>query len=218
MPASINWGRTGGRRAYTIAYNGASFNSGLLLDYGGLLACGGTATLDNTIVTLSTSGTGGSASDITGVVSGEYNLIGTGGSGGLTNGNNGNQVGVANPGLGLRGDGGPTDPPLLPGSPAIDAVATRWPSIHHWSAPDHRSRGPGLRPDRQRHRRHRRFEVQSTNHLVVTAQPPASVTAGTDFGFTVTAKDNSGNVIGPFDGTVTVALASNPGGAPWAAR
>ena len=51
-----------------------------------------------------------------------YNLIGTGGSGGLTNGVNGNQVGVANPGLGTLADnGGPTQTiALLPGSPAID--------------------------------------------------------------------------------------------------
>ena len=49
--------------------------------------------------------------------------------------------------------------------------------------------------------------------LVVTAQPPASVTAGTGFGLTVTAEDNSGNVDTSFNGTVTVAMASNPGGA-----
>ena len=52
-----------------------------------------------------------------------YNLIGTGGSGGLVNGVNGNQVGVANPGLGpLAYYGGPTQTiDLLPGSPAIEA-------------------------------------------------------------------------------------------------
>ena len=54
-----------------------------------------------------------------------YNLIGTGGSGGLVNGVNGNQVGVADPGLdphGLQNNGGPTQTiALLPGSPAIDA-------------------------------------------------------------------------------------------------
>ena len=45
---------------------------------------------------------GPAASDITGTVASAsaYNLIGTGGSGGLTNGVNGNQVGVANPLLG----------------------------------------------------------------------------------------------------------------------
>ncbi len=50
------------------------------------------------------------------------------------------------------------------------------------------------------------------NHLAVTAQPPASVTAGAGFGLTVTAEDKSGNVLTSFNGTVTVALAVNPGG------
>jgi streptogramin lyase len=53
----------------------------------------------------------------------------------------------------------------------------------------------------------------TANQLVVTAQPPASVTAGSGFGLTVTAENSSGNPITSFDGTVTVALASNPGGA-----
>ncbi len=52
----------------------------------------------------------------------------------------------------------------------------------------------------------------STN-LVVTQPPPASVTAGSGFGLTVQAQDNSGNLVSSFNGTVTVALASNPGGA-----
>ncbi len=103
----------------TIAYNNvAVFGEGGGLD--------GTAILDNTIVALNTigSGTTTSASDIFGTVSSTsgYNLIGTGGSGGLTNGTNHNQVGVANPGLGpLADNGGPTQTiALLPGSPAID--------------------------------------------------------------------------------------------------
>ena len=41
--------------------------------------------------------------------------------------------------------------------------------------------------------------------------PPASVTAGTPFGLTVEAEDSSGNLITSFNGTVTVALANNPG-------
>jgi streptogramin lyase len=53
----------------------------------------------------------------------------------------------------------------------------------------------------------------ATSQLVVTAQPPASVTAGSGFGFTVTAEDSSGNPITTFNGTVTVAIANNPGGA-----
>ena len=82
-------------------------------------------TLDNTIVALNTSGSGATPDDIAGTVSlaSAYNLIGTGGSGGLSNGVNGNQVGVADPGLGpLAYYGGPTQTiALLPGSPAIDA-------------------------------------------------------------------------------------------------
>ncbi|HKI19542.1 MAG TPA: choice-of-anchor Q domain-containing protein, partial [Isosphaeraceae bacterium] len=92
----------------------------------------GTATLDNTIIALNTDGTGGDAPpdnlylDGSGTVSpaSAYNLIGTGGgNSGLTNGSNGNQVGVADPGLGtLANNGGPTETiALLAGSPAIEA-------------------------------------------------------------------------------------------------
>lgn len=55
--------------------------------------------------------------------SSSYNLFGTGSSGGLTNGVNGNQVGVTDPKLGpLADNGGLTQThALLTGSPAIDA-------------------------------------------------------------------------------------------------
>jgi hypothetical protein len=53
----------------------------------------------------------------------------------------------------------------------------------------------------------------ATTHLLVTAQPPASVIAGSTFSLTVTAKDSSGNVDSSFKGDVTVALAADPGGA-----
>jgi hypothetical protein len=81
-------------------------------------------TINNTIVALNNiSGT--TADDIAGPVSqsSAYNLIGTGGSGGLIDGINGNKVGVADPGLGtLAENGGPTQTiVLLSGSPAIDA-------------------------------------------------------------------------------------------------
>ncbi len=87
----------------------------------------GTVTLDNTIVALNTNGTrsGAPADDIAGSVSSAsaFNLIGTGGSGGLTSGTGGNQVGVVNPGLGTLADnGGPTQTiALLAGNPAINA-------------------------------------------------------------------------------------------------
>jgi hypothetical protein len=92
---------------------------------GGLDVVAGTATLDNTIVALNTIGTGGGApaSDIAGTVAAAsaFNLIGTGGAGGLTDGTNHNQVGVANALLGiLASNGGPTQTiAVLPGSPAI---------------------------------------------------------------------------------------------------
>jgi streptogramin lyase len=53
----------------------------------------------------------------------------------------------------------------------------------------------------------------TTSQLVVTTEPPSSVTAGSGFGLTVTAEDSSGNLITSFNGTVTIALATNPGGA-----
>jgi hypothetical protein len=134
----------------TIADNSASYGGGIFNDYGtltavnstvayneipgggsgtggGLDVVGGTATLDNTIVVLNTDGTGhgAPADDIAGAVASASasNLIGTGGAGGLTTGSNGNQVGVAHPGLGaLASNGGPTQTiALVRSSPAIDA-------------------------------------------------------------------------------------------------
>ena len=87
----------------------------------------GQVTLYNTIVALNTDPKG--ADDIASapglmlsLVSG-YNLVGVDETGSLINGTNGNQVGVANPGLGpLANNGGATQTiALLPGSPAIDA-------------------------------------------------------------------------------------------------
>lgn len=53
----------------------------------------------------------------------------------------------------------------------------------------------------------------ATSDLAVTQQPPSSITAGSPFGLTVQAEDSSGNLLSAFDGTVTVSLANNPGGA-----
>jgi hypothetical protein len=110
----------------TIADNNVS-NGG---SGGGLWNGPGTAALYNTIVALNTMGIGNGASpdDIANQsnapVSGSFNLIGKGGSGGLMNGTNGNQVGVTDPGFdpnGLQDNGGPTQTiALLPNSPAID--------------------------------------------------------------------------------------------------
>ena len=49
--------------------------------------------------------------------------------------------------------------------------------------------------------------------VLVTEQPPATVTAGNVFGLTVEAEDSSGNLLSSFNGTMTVALANNPSGA-----
>ncbi len=52
----------------------------------------------------------------------------------------------------------------------------------------------------------------TTSQLTVTTQRPASVTAGSGFGLTVEAENSSGNLLSTFNGTVTVALATNPSG------
>jgi CSLREA domain-containing protein len=96
---------------------------------GGGMSVNGTVNLRNTIVAGNFLGPSPStsASDISGSVSFSSfnNLIGTGGSGGLNNFSNGNQVGVAffNVRLGpLADNGGPTQThALLPGSTALDA-------------------------------------------------------------------------------------------------
>jgi hypothetical protein len=98
---------------------------------GGLYANSGDTTIYNTIVAQNTLGDDTTPSDITGTLDTDLaigqtassnNLIGTGGSGGLTNGVRGNIVG-ANANLGpLQNNGGSTDTfALLAGSAAIDA-------------------------------------------------------------------------------------------------
>ncbi|MEX2317167.1 MAG: choice-of-anchor Q domain-containing protein [Pirellulales bacterium] len=90
---------------------------------GGVYTYGGSVTVKNTIIAGNYDGS--SANDVSGTLhsSSSYNLIGTGGSGGLSNGVNGNLVGVSNPGLAeLADNGGPTPThALLITSPAIDA-------------------------------------------------------------------------------------------------
>src|SRR5205085_54716 len=93
---------------------------------GGIAATAGTTTLKNTIVAgnFNEDGASDAADDISGTVdaASSFNLIGTGGAGGLTNGVNNNQVNVASPGLGaLASNGGPTQTHALSGSsPAIE--------------------------------------------------------------------------------------------------
>jgi len=50
------------------------------------------------------------------------------------------------------------------------------------------------------------------SRLVVATQPPGSVTIGSGFGLVVDAMDPFGNLDTSFDGSVSLALASNPGG------
>ncbi len=52
----------------------------------------------------------------------------------------------------------------------------------------------------------------AASQLVVMTQPPASVTAGTEFGFAVVAEDKYGNLVTSFTGNMTVAIGVNPGG------
>ena len=87
---------------------------------GGGLQNGGTTTLTNDIIAGNSNGDL-DGSNVTG--SSSFNLIGTGGSDGLTDGTNGNQVGVSSVGLGsLADNGGPTETiALMSGSPAIGA-------------------------------------------------------------------------------------------------
>lgn len=113
----------------TISGNVASQGAGIwLADIPGSATT--SATIDNTIVAANHDLNGGT-SDLfastnaspPATFSGSNNLIGTGGSGGLVNGRNGNIVGIADPKLAPLGDhGGPTQTmPPLAGSPAIDA-------------------------------------------------------------------------------------------------
>ncbi len=101
----------------TVSGNSASGVGGGLYSFNDMLS------LTDTIVAGNTSSSG--ASDIGGqsLVTGGNNLIGTGGSGGMVNGVDGNIVGVANPLLSSLGNyGGSTQTmALLEGSPALGA-------------------------------------------------------------------------------------------------
>ncbi|HJT68495.1 MAG TPA: choice-of-anchor Q domain-containing protein [Pyrinomonadaceae bacterium] len=94
---------------------------------GGGISGNATTTLKNTIVAgnFNEDGATDAADDISGTIdaASSFNLIGTGGAGGLTNAVNSNQVGVASPGLGpLADNGGATQThALLSNSPAIEA-------------------------------------------------------------------------------------------------
>jgi hypothetical protein len=105
----------------TLANNHAVWGGGLFLE------SGSNVTLKNTIAVNNTGTAGGGSANLSGNAlvnsASSYNLIGSNGTGGLTNGTNNNQVGVTNPLLGSLANNGGTAQTiaLLPGSPAINA-------------------------------------------------------------------------------------------------
>jgi uncharacterized repeat protein (TIGR01451 family) len=108
----------------TVTNNRADSNDAGGETGGGIFVNSVAPLLKNTIVASNFRGSGPIADDINGGLvnnTSSFNLIGTGGSGGLTNSNS-NQVNVANPRLGpLASNGGQTRThALLPGSPALD--------------------------------------------------------------------------------------------------
>jgi hypothetical protein len=138
----------------TVVGNSASGQS---VVGGGITSNGGTLTLNNTIVAGNIAAGGATDPDLSADVSASvtigtttydegYNLIGDGtGSGGVTNGVNGDQIGTAatpiNPMLGpLENNGGPTQTmALLFGSPAINAGDPNGTGL-----PEFDQRGPGF--------------------------------------------------------------------------
>ena len=52
----------------------------------------------------------------------------------------------------------------------------------------------------------------TASRIAVTAQPPSSLIAGDSFGIVVAAENTLGDVDPAFNGTMTIALAANPGG------
>ncbi|UFJ39579.1 DUF11 domain-containing protein [Brevibacillus humidisoli] len=116
----------------TITDNRADADGNSVGDGGGLYLDNGDVTARNTIIAKNYKGTGTAASDVfkgsgTFNSTSSYNLIGVGGSGGLTNSNS-NLINVSDPGLGpLADNGGPTKThALLNGSPAIEAGSNAW--------------------------------------------------------------------------------------------
>ena len=57
------------------------------------------------------------------------------------------------------------------------------------------------------------FNVLAATQLAITTQPPSYIVAGSGFGLVVTAEDQFGDVFPWYNGTVTVAISSDPGAA-----
>jgi parallel beta-helix repeat protein len=163
-------------------------------DGGGLYNYRGTVTLTNTIVAGNSSSSGASDTGGYSAVSGSFNLIGIGGSSGLVNGDDGNLVGVADPGLAPLGNfGGPTETmALLPASPAIDA-GTSGAGI---PTTDQRGLGAVGGTDIGA------FESQGFTLTVVPDGTPQSATIGTEFANPLAVVVTANNPIEPVDGGV----------------
>jgi hypothetical protein len=112
--------------ATTLTLTDSTVSGNIAKDSGGGVFNYGTVNLTDTIVAGNTTSSG--ASDIDGQVSGSDNLIGTGGSGGLVNGVNGNIVLNSLTGLGLAplaNNGGPTQTMALRAGSAAIAAGTQ---------------------------------------------------------------------------------------------
>ena len=62
------------------------------------------------------------------------------------------------------------------------------------------------------------FTVTAASATQLAASPPSSVGTNGPFSLTVNAEDSYGNVDPTFNGSVTLALANNPGVQHWAGR
>jgi len=171
---------------------------------GGLVTHGAPVTLTNTIVA------GNAGTDIfAGVVgdtgpdapslSGTNNLIGTGSAGALTNGINGNLIGVTDPLLAPLGNyGGPTQTvALLPGSPAINA-GTNGPGI---PTTDQRGLGRVGAVDIGA------FESQGFTLTVVAGSSPQTSNIGTAFANPLAVSVTANNPVEPVNGGVVTFVA-----------
>jgi hypothetical protein len=179
----------------TVVFNQAATGGGVFNNLVGAVGyVYNTIVADNTLVGSTT------ASDIAGanVGTAKHDLIGTGGTGGIT-ATNGNQINVANPRLGfLAENGGQTQTiMLLVGSPAIDAGDKTLKGVQ---LTDQRGlpRVVGADIDIGA------LEVQpagKATHFAIQISPVVS--AGIPSALGVTVEDDFGTVISGFTGTVT---------------
>jgi hypothetical protein len=178
-------------------------------EQGGGIYPQGAHTINNSIIAGNFRGSGLSATadDVAGSLNpvSSFNLIGTGGSGGLLDGVNNNQVGVADPRLKPLGNyGGQTQTMLpLPGSPAINAgnIANLPPDIFDLDGDSNTSE---LLPVDQRGLPrvvNTNFDigaVEANYSLVATAGTPQSAMIGSAFGtqLAATVQESGNNTTG----------------------